>query len=443
MKNKELTKEKLLKLVKEENIDFVKLWFTDILGYLKSFEINVNLLEDALTEGMNFDGSSIEGFARIDESDMVAVPDVSTFMILPWPDEFKVGSMFCDIYKTDGTPYEGCPRYCLKKVLEKASNMGFTFYTGPELEFFYFKDNTNPTPLDHGGYFDLIPRDEAISLRRRTVATLEKMGIDVEMSHHEVAPSQHEIALKYKEALHMADQTMAYKLAVKEMASRAGVYATFMPKPLMGENGSGMHVHQSLFKNGKNSFFDPEKPLNLSDTARSYIAGLLKYAQDITLVTNQWVNSYKRLVPGYEAPINISWATQNRSHLIRIPAFKKDKGAVCRMEYRSPDPACNPYLAFAVMLSAGLRGIEEKLELPEAMEINLFELSEIKRKELGIKTLPGGLFEAIRVAKNSDMMKETLGDHIFENLIKNKEIEWDAYRTMVTGYEIDTYLPIL
>jgi glutamine synthetase len=438
-------KEYILETVKKHDVKFIRLWFTDILGYLKSFAITVEELEAAMEEGMGFDGSSIEGFARIDESDMIAMPDPDTFQLLPWrPREHSsVARMFCNILQPDGTPYEGDPRRVLKDTLKKASEMGYTFYVGPELEYFYFKNDAGTEVLDKGGYFDLIPSDVATDMRRETVLMLEEMGIQVEYSHHEVAPSQHEIDMRYTDALTMADNVMTYRLVVKEIALKNGVYATFMPKPIFGENGSGMHTHQSLFKGDRNAFFDPSDKYHLSDAGKGYIAGLLQHAQEITLVTNQWVNSYKRLVPGYEAPVYISWALRNRSDLVRVPVYKPGREKATRVEYRSPDPACNPYLAFAVMLAAGMKGIEEGYELREPVERNVYEMTEAERQEIGIGTLPGSLDEAIALMEKSDLVRETLGEHIFEKLIENKKIEWERYRTQVTGYELEEYLPVL
>ncbi|MGC8795897.1 glutamine synthetase family protein [Thermodesulfovibrio sp.] len=433
----------VMKLIKELNVKFVRLWFTDILGQLKSFAVPVEELEVAFSEGMGFDGSSIHGFARIDESDMIARPDPTTFAILTWrPKESAVARMFCDIYEPDGTPYKGDPRYILKLNLEKAAKKGYTFYLGPELEFFYFKSDKNTEILDEGGYFDY-PLDAAEDLRRDTILALEQMGIKVEYSHHEVAPSQHEIDLRYAEALQMADIVMTYRVVVKEIAKQHGVYATFMPKPLFGENGSGMHTHQSLFKGDKNVFFDPKDKYYLSDIAKSYIAGLLTHIKEITLVLNQWVNSYKRLVPGYEAPVYICWARRNRSALIRVPLYKPGKEKATRIELRSPDPSCNPYLAFACMLNAGLTGVEKKYKLPEPIEKDVYHLDPEERKELGIDNLPGSLIEAIEYAEKSELLRETLGDHIFTNLIESKKKEWDDYRIRIFPYEIERYLPIL
>jgi glutamine synthetase len=438
------TAAKIMKKMEENDIKFVKLWFTDILGFLKSFSVPVEEMEKAFDEGIGFDGSSIEGFVRIDESDMVAIPDPSTFAILPWrPKEKGVARVFCDIVTPDGKPFEGDPRYVLKKNLKKAKKLGYTYYTGPELEYFYFKDSHSTEVLDRGGYFDLIPRDEAIDLRRETVLFCETLGIKIEYSHHEVAPSQHEIDMRYEDALTMADNVMTYRLVVKEVAYRQGVYATFMPKPLFGENGSGMHTHMSLFKGNRNAFFDAKGQYHLSDTARYFIGGLLKHAPELTAVTCQWVNSYKRLVPGYEAPVYISWAQRNRSDLVRVPMYKPGKEEATRIEYRSPDPACNPYLAFSVMLAAGLKGIEQKIEPPDPVEENVYKMSEEERLKRRIRQLPGSLLEAIQITEKSQVVREALGDHVFQHFIENKKLEWDRYRIQITSYEIDKYLPLL
>jgi len=438
-------KEYVLKKAKDNHIKFIRLWFTDVQGMLKSFSITVEELEGALSEGMGFDGSSIEGFSRIEESDMIALPDPSTFQILPWrPAESGVARMFCDIMEPNGKHFEGDPRWVLKRNLMKAKEMGYTFYVGPELEYFYFKsDKGNPEVLDHGGYFDLTTLDVASDLRRETILYLDALGIGVEYSHHEVAPSQHEIDLRYADALTMADSAMTYRIVVKEIALRHNVYATFMPKPLFGENGSGMHVHQSLFKGDKNAFFDPNDKYCLSSEAKSYIAGLLKHCKEFVAITNQWVNSYKRLVPGYEAPVYISWARRNRSTLIRVPQYKPGKEKATRIEFRCPDPACNPYLAFSVMLAAGLEGIKNKYPLREPIEENIFEMDYKMREKAGIETLPNNLYEAVSNLENSKLMREALGEHIFTKFIENKKIEWDRYRTFVTNYEIENYLPIL
>ncbi|MBC7333624.1 MAG: glutamine synthetase [Actinobacteria bacterium] len=445
MENNDKMKEYVLKKAYDNNIKFIRLWFTDVQGFLKSFSITIEELEGALEEGMGFDGSSIEGYSRIEESDMIAMPDPNTFQILPWsPAEKGVARMFCDILEPNGSHFEGDPRWVLRKTLAKAKEMGYTFYVGPELEYFYFKsDKGIPEILDKGGYFDLTPLDAATSLRRDTILYLESMGIGVEYSHHEVAPSQHEIDLRYTDALTMADNAMTYRLVVKEVALRHGVYATFMPKPIFGVNGSGMHTHQSLFKGDKNVFFDPNDEYNLSDIGKYYIAGLLKHCKEIVAITNQWVNSYKRLVPGYEAPVYISWARRNRSTLVRVPMYKPGKEKSTRIEFRCPDPACNPYLAFSVMLAAGLEGIKNKYELPEPIEENIFEMDVKKREEAGIETLPDNLYEAVKYMENSKLVRETLGDHIFFKFIENKKVEWERYRTHVSQYELDTYLSIL
>jgi glutamine synthetase len=441
--------EYVLKKVKDDRVKFIRLWFTDIIGQLKSFAITVEELEGALEEGMGFDGSSIEGYARIDESDMVALPDPDTYKTLPWrpKDEAAVARMFCDIKKPGGEQFEGDPRYVLKRMLKKAADAGYIFYVGPELEFFYFKDENKDQKstefLDQGGYFDLTPLDVATDLRRQTVLTLEKMGIPVEYSHHEAAPSQHEIDIQYTDALTMADSVMTYRLVVKEIARQSGVYASFMPKPVFGVNGSGMHCHQSLFKGESNAFFDKTDPYHLSETARQYIAGLLKHAPEFCAISNQWVNSYKRLVPGYEAPVYLSWARRNRSDLIRVPEYRPGKEKSTRIELRSPDPACNPYLTFAVMLAAGLEGVEKKYQAPAPVESNVYEMCEKERHERGIETLPGSLDEAIRLFEKSDLMRETLGDHVFNAFIENKRIEWNKYRIHVTDWERERYLPIL
>ncbi|MFC1963816.1 glutamine synthetase family protein [Chloroflexota bacterium] len=438
-------KEYVLKMAKENDVKFIKLWFTDILGMLKSFSITVEELEGALEEGMGFDGSSIEGFARIDESDMVAKPDPDTFQLLPWrPREHRaVARMFCDVLKPGGEPFDGDPRFVLKKNLKRAADLGFTYYVGPELEYFYFKDSTCTEGLDAGGYFDLTPLDAALDLRRDTVLTLEEMGIGVEYSHHEVAASQHEIDMRYTDAMTMADNVMTYRLVVKQIALKNGVYATFMPKPVFGINGSGMHVHQSLFRGDKNAFFDPKDSYHLSREAKCFIAGLLKHGPEITAVNNQWVNSYKRLVPGYEAPVYLSWARRNRSDLVRVPEYRPGREKATRVEFRSPDPACNPYLAFSVMLAAGLEGIEKGYEAPAPVEENVYEMSEGERKKRGIGTLPASLLEAILLTEKSEVVKKALGDHVFNAFIANKKIEWDMYRTQVTDYELKKYLPVL
>lgn len=438
----------ILKLAKKEKVKFIRLWFTDILGFLKSFAITIDELEEALEEGMGFDGSSVEGFARIDESDMVAVPDANTFTILPWSpsEDIKVARMFCDIKNPDGSPYDGDPRYVLKRILKKVKDMGYTFYVGPELEYFYFQNSGKKAePIDAGGYFDLTPMDIASDLRKKTVMALNSVGIPVEYSHHEVAPSQHEIDLRYQEALRMADTVMTYRLIVKEIALQGDIYATFMPKPVFGVNGNGMHTHMSLFstKGNKNAFFDKNDKYHLSKIAKNFIAGLMQHAQEITSITNQWVNSYKRLVPGYEAPVYISWAQRNRSDLVRIPMYKPGREKATRVEYRAPDPACNPYLAFAVMLAAGIEGIEKGYKLKPPIERNVYEMNEKEREKLGIETLPGDLYEAVLSTSKSKLVKKVLGEHVFTKFLENKKIEWDNYRAQVTSYELDRYYSIL
>jgi glutamine synthetase len=434
----------VLKEVEEKEISFIQFWFTDVLGVLKSFAITPSELEEGLTEGMGFDGSSIEGFARIHESDMIAKPDPTTFQLVPWSNaERPVARMFCDILNPDGTSYEGDTRYVFKRLLKKIAERGYTFYLGPELEYFYFKNEQCTDIIDRGGYFDSRPLDLGSSLRRDTIFALQNIGIQVEYSHHEVAPSQHEIDLRYDEGLRMADKTMTYRLVVKEVARQNGFYATFMPKPIFGENGSGMHVHQSLFKKDRNAFYNAKDKYHLSDIAKQYIAGLMRHAPEITAVTNQWVNSYKRLVPGYEAPVYVSWARRNRSAMIRVPMYKPGKEQATRIEFRSPDPSCNPYLAFAMMLGAGLEGIDNKYELPDPIEEDIFEMNPEERKAHGITDLPGNLYAATLEAEKSKLVKKILGEHVFNKFIANKKIEWDQYRTHVSKYELDRYLPKL
>ena len=440
------SREYVLTAAKDHNVRFVRLWFTDILGFLKSVAIPVGQLEEALEEGIGFDGSSVEGFARIDESDMIAMPDPATFQVLPFrPQETgTVARMFCDILEPGGEHYEGDPRWVLRKGLKRAADLGYTFYVGPELEYFYFKGTDLPLEgLDEGGYFDLTPLDVASDLRRETVLSLESMGTEVATSHHEGAPSQHEIDLLYTDALTMADSAMTYRLVVKEIAIKHGVWATFMPKPLYGVNGNGMHTHMSLFKGERNAFYDARSKFHLSRLARSYIAGLLAHAREITLVTNQWVNSYKRLVPGFEAPVYTTWAMVNRSDLVRVPAYKPGKENAVRVEYRSPDPACNPYLAFAVMLAAGLEGVERELPLASPSEGPAAEMTGEERTRAGVEMLPQDLSQAIELAEGSELLRGALGDHIFEKFIENKKIEWAEYRAQVTGYELEQYLKVL
>jgi glutamine synthetase len=438
--------EYVLKVARENNVKFIRLWFTDILGFQKSVAITMAQLEDALESGVSFDGSSIQGFARREESDMRARPDAATFRLLPWRknEQGCVAAMFCDIIKPDGSPYEGDPRWVLRRTLERAAKSGYTFYVGPELEFFYFRSSRGkPETLDEGGYFDLTPQDVSTDIRRDTILTLEEMGIDVDFSHHEAAHSQHEIDLRYADALTMADSLMSARVVVKEIAQKYGVYATFMPKPLRDQNGSAMHINTSLFRGSENVLLDAEHPHLLSPVARHYVAGLMTHIREITLVLNQWVNSYKRLVPGYEAPVYVTWALQNRSDLIRIPAFKSGREDAFRIEIRSPDPACNPYLAFACLLSAGLDGIEQEYALVDPLERNIAELPAEERRSLGITSLPEDLHEAIELAEHSDFLRRTLGDHVFTKLIENKRMEWARYRAQVTDFELEEYLPVL
>ncbi len=438
----------VLKTVESRDVHFVRFWFTDVLGNMKSFAVVPGELESAFEEGMGFDASCIEGFSAAQESDMLAFPDPSTFEILPWrPQANAVARMICDIRTPEGEPYAGDSRHVLERVVRRAAEDGYSFIVGPELEYFYFKDAEGTDVLDHGSYFDLTSLDSASDLRRDTVLTLEKMGIPVEYSHHETGPSQHEIDLRYADALSMADAVMTYKQVVKEIAMKHGVYASFMPKPMADAPGNGMHVHQSLMdRSGNNVFFDPDDPsgYNLSATAKSYIAGLLKYAPEYTLVTNQYVNSYKRLQPGGEAPTCISWGARNRSTLVRIPGYRPNSEAACRVELRSPDPAANPYLAFAAMLAAGLAGIEEGLELmPPADEAAPIGCTRGVHRARGIETLPESLGEAVERFAESKLMRETLGEHIHDYLVRTKREEWEAYQGIVTAWELERNLAVL
>jgi glutamine synthetase len=444
----------VLQQCRQQDVKFIRLWFTDILGSLKSFAITFEELEQALEQGVGFDGGAIAGFARAGESDMQAIPDPSTFQILPWrPRERRVARMFCDVHLPDGSPFSGDPRHVLKRNLERAAALGFTFYVGPEVEYFYFSSADSPQPLDKGGYFDLTPLDGASDLRRETVLTLEEMGIGVESSHHEVAPSQHEVDLRYTDALTMADSVLTCRLVVKEVAMAAGVHATFMPKPMANENGSGMHTHLSLFRGETNAFFDLNDPMHLSAVARGFIAGLLRHAGEITLVTNQWVNSYKRLIPGFEAPVRVAWNRKNATRpitvpearaagrlagdLLRVPEYRAGREIASRVEYRAPDAACNPYLAFAALLAAGLEGIENEYDLPPSLDAS--DEGSIEQA----RTLPGSLYEALQEAETSDLLRRCLGDHVFESLVTSKRIEWERYRSHITDYELQEYLPIL
>lgn len=434
--------EETLKKLAADKIKFIEFWFVDILGQLKTFTVPVEEIEKAFVEGLGFDGSSIEGFARIYESDLIAKPDLATYQVLPLGEE-RTARFFCDIYLPEGGPYEGDTRQILKRSLEKIRKQGYTFNIGPELEYFYFKSPDTPVTMDNATYFDFLPLDIGSHLRMETMKTCENMGIKVEAGHHEVAASQHEIDLRYDEALKMADKLMTLKILIKQVAARAGCYATFMPKPLFGMNGSGLHIHQSLFQDGTNAFYDPQDSNFLSGVAKNYVAGLLRHIREITAICNQWVNSYKRLVPGYEAPVYISWGRKNRSALVRIPIYKPGKEKASRIELRSPDPACNPYLAFTAILAAGFKGIEEKWSLPAAVEEDIYQMDARERQRKKITLLPGSLIEAIQETEKSTLLKEALGEHIFTKFIDNKKIEWDMYRTQVTNYEIKEYLPVL
>ena len=439
----------VLRTVEERGVRFIQMWFTDVLGTPKSFQITPAELENALEEGMTFDGSTIDGFSRVQESDVLAMPDAKTFQLLPYLGEgAPVARVVCDVVNLDGSPFEGDPRHVLRRTLERARSLGFSFFVAPELEYFYFAPpqgpaNSAPVPLDHGSYFDLTTNDLASELRRDTVLTLEDMGIPVEYSQHEDAPSQHEIDLRYTDAMTMADTVMTVRMVVKEIAARHGVMATFMPKPLPGVQGSGMHTHMSLFDGDTNAFYDDSDPYNLSPVARHFIAGVLTHAREVTAVTNQWVNSYKRLIVGYEAPVYISWARNNRSALVRVPPTKKGKRDSTRIEYRAPDSAANPYLAFAAVLAAGLTGIEKGYELSSEAAANLYELSPAQRLAEGIDALPGSLSEAVDAMERSELMADTLGEHVFEWFVRNKRAEWAAYKSEVTAFEWGRYLTSL
>jgi len=436
--------EELLRLVKEKGVKTIQLWFVDILGTLKCISITAGELSEALKHGKGFDGSSVTGFAEAQESDIIARPDPHTFTILPWTKkDFPIGRMFCDILNPDGTPYAGDTRETLKRILQRARNMGFDFYVGPEIEYFYFKTDKKPEVLDEGSYFELIPNDIANNLRNQTVRTLEEMGIVVEASHHEVSPSQHEIDPKFSDALKTADNILTCRFVIKEIAQQQGVHATFMPKPIFGVNGTGMHLHQSLFRGKTNVFFNRQDKYSLSQAAKQFIAGELKHAREICALTAQWVNSYKRLVAGFEAPVYISWGQRNRTALIRVPLYRPGNEKATRAELRCPDPACNPYLAFAVMLAAGLEGIEKRYKIPEPVEPNIYEMEMEERKKRGLQSLPGNLFESIEETKKSALVRKTLGEHIFTRFILNKEREWEEYRIQITSHEIKKYLPVL
>jgi glutamine synthetase len=435
----------VLRTVEERGVRLVRLWFTDVLGQLKSFAISPAELENAFDEGMHFDGSSIDGFSRVQESDVLAKPDPGTFELLPWSENDETSArMFCDISNLDGSPFEGDPRHVLKRNLDRARERGFSFYVAPEMEFFYFADgdpSSPPTPLDTGGYFDLTTADVASDLRKRTIHTLEALGIPVEYSFHEDSPSQHEIDLRYTDALSMADNVMTFRLVVREIAMERGFYATFMPKPLSGVQGSGMHTHLSLFEGDTNAFSDPADPYRMSKVGRAFVAGLLHHAPEITAVTNQLVNSYKRLIVGTEAPAHVSWARNNRSALVRVPVAKAGKESSVRIEYRAPDPACNPYLAFSLLLAAGLKGLEEGYDLPPEATTNVFALTPAERAAEGMRELPQSLADALDAMEGSELVAEALGEHIFEWFLRNKRREWADYKAQVTPFELSRYLP--
>ncbi len=432
----------VLRTVEERGVRFIQLWFTDVLGSPKAVNITPAELENALEEGMTFDGSAVDGFSRVQEAEMLARPDPRTFEILRHHDDIVVARVFCDVLNLDGTAFDGDPRHVLRRALDRAREKGFSFFAAPEIEYFYFGDADPRKPLetlDNGSYFDLTVANPTSELRKRTILTLEDMGIPVEYSQHEDAPSQHEIDLRYTDAMTMADSIMTVRMIVKEIAQQRGVHATFMPKPLAGVQGSGMHTHFSLFEGETNAFHDPGDPHGLSKVARGFIAGLLRHAREITAVTNQWVNSYKRLVVGYEAPIYVAWARNNRSVVVNVPHAKKGKKDSTRIEFRAPDPACNPYLVFALVLSAGLKGIEESYELPAETPVNLYELTAEERMAEGITTLPGSLSEALEEMERSELVAETLNEHVFEWFLRNKREEWAAYKTQVTQFELDRY----
>ena len=437
-------REYVLRTTEERGVRLVRLWFTDVLGSLKSFAISPAELENALEDGMTFDGSSIDGFSRVQESDVLAVPDPNTFEILPWVDgKSAEARIFCDIHDLDGAAFDGDPRQVLRRNLKAAQKQGFEFLVAPDMEYFYFappRSGEAPQPLDEGSFFDLTTTDVASSLRKETIRTLEAMSIPVEYSFHEDAPSQQEIDLRHSDALTMADNIMTFRMIVKEIAAMHNVHATFMPKPLEGVQGSGMHLHLSLFKGEDNAFFDGNDPYQLSATAKSFMAGLLFHAAEITAITNQTVNSYKRLVPGFEAPVHMTWARNNRSGLIRVPVPKRGSASATRIEYRSPDPATNPYLAFSVILAAGLKGVREGYELAPEADANLFQMDDLALQKMGVQQLPQSLNDALRIMEGSALVHEALGEHIFDWFLRNKHREWRLYKTQVTPFELNTYL---
>ncbi len=436
-------KEYVLRTVEERGVRLIRLWFTDVLGKLKSVAISPAELEGAFEEGLQFDGSAIDGYSRVQESDVLAVPDANSFELLPWVDPSEpTGRIFCDIKNLDGSPFQGDPRQVLRRNLKLAHDKGFTFFTAPEIEFFYFNNASDRKPLDHAGYFDLTTLDLGSGLRRRTLHMLEAMGIPVEYSFHEDNSSQHEIDLRYTETLDMADNIMTLRLVVRKIALDSDVHATFMPKPIDEGQGSGMHTHMSLFRGDVNAFHDPGDALGLSDTARKFMAGILFHAPEYTAVTNQLINSYKRMVAGYESPVYISWARNNRSALIRVPIHKPGKASSTRIEYRALDSAANPYLAYSVLLAAGLKGVEEGYELPAEADENLWSLNREEAKAAGLQRLPQDLREALDLMEESELVRNVLGEHIFEWFLRNKREEWEAYQRHVTPFEIERYLPI-
>jgi glutamine synthetase len=438
-------KEYVLSTVQERGIRFIRLWFTDVQGFLKSFAITPVELELALDEGVSFDGSSIDGFSRSHEADMLAKPDPTTFQILPWKTgDAGVARMFCDIVTPDGEPFDGDPRNVLRRNLERAADLGYSFYVAPEIEYFYFADSSpDPQVLDRGGYFDLTPLDVAQEYRRSTILKLEQLGIPVAFSHHEVSPSQHELDLRHTDALTMADNITTTRLTVKEIAIEHGIYATFMPKPLEAFDGSGMHLHLSLYQGDENAFHDESGQYGLSKVARGFMAGLLTHASEITAITNQWVNSYKRLVGGFDAPTYETWARNDQSALVRVPATRKGKIDATRIEFRSPDSSCNPYLTLSVILAAGLEGIANNYELQPEAGSETLEMSEAERTAAGVRHIPKSLAEAIKALEGSDLVREALGDHVFEWFLKNKKREWAKYEQHVSRFELEEYLPVL
>ena len=438
----------VLRALEERDVRFVRLWFTDVLGYLKSVSVAPAELENAFDEGIGFDGSAIEGFARVTEADMLAHPDPSTFQLLPWRGEGpSTARMFCDIFMPDGSPSYADPRFVLKRTLQHAAEKGFTFYTHPEIEFYLFQGRPgvgeDPIPVDRSGYFDHTAQSRGSDFRREAISMLESMGISVEFSHHEGGPGQQEIDLRYADALSTADNIMTFRTVVREVALGQGIWASFMPKPFTTHPGSGMHTHVSLFEGDENAFYEAGAEYQLSKTGRHFIAGILRHASEITCITNQWVNSYKRLIGGGEAPSYISWGHNNRSALVRVPMYKPNKGQSTRIELRSIDAACNPYLAYAVVLAAGMKGLEEEYELPREAEDNVWSLNDRERKALGLEQLPKNLYDAIKIAEDSELLAETLGEHVYEFFLRNKRSEWEEYRGQVSAFERDRMLPVI